>query len=209
MAPSSSRRCSSPNVDLEDCLRDLFGLRRVEGKGDLDFPIEGAGGSVDALTRTLNGNATLTSADGALDRLQCRAVAAPAGAPSAVGRRRLPQRPNALREAQPRAEIATGVASVEDIRIDGAGRAPRASAARASIPTRDVDLNGTAQLVGRAATPGGFELPFVVQGPWDDPIILPDPQSLIRPLGRGGAAARRRQGQQEHGQMRCAPRSSA
>jgi AsmA protein len=31
-----------------------------------------------------------------------------------------------------------------------------------------------------------FELPFVVQGPWDDPILLPDAQSLIR---RSGAAA--------------------
>jgi AsmA protein len=31
-----------------------------------------------------------------------------------------------------------------------------------------------------------FELPFVVQGRWDDPIMLPDAQSLIR---RSGAAA--------------------
>jgi AsmA protein len=23
-------------------------------------------------------------------------------------------------------------------------------------------------------------LPFVVQGPWDDPLIFPDPESLIR-----------------------------
>ena len=30
-----------------------------------------------------------------------------------------------------------------------------------------------------------FELPFVVNGPWDDAIILPDPQSLIK---RSGAA---------------------
>jgi AsmA protein len=30
-----------------------------------------------------------------------------------------------------------------------------------------------------------FELPFMVQGPWDDPIILPDPQSRIQ---RSGAA---------------------
>jgi AsmA protein len=34
--------------------------------------------------------------------------------------------------------------------------------------------------------PPAFELPFVVQGPWDDPIILPDAQILIR---RSGAAA--------------------
>ena len=33
---------------------------------------------------------------------------------------------------------------------------------------------------------GSFELPFVVQGPWDDPIMLPDPQILIR---RSPAAA--------------------
>jgi AsmA protein len=25
-----------------------------------------------------------------------------------------------------------------------------------------------------------FELPFVVQGPWDDPLIFSDPDSLIR-----------------------------
>jgi AsmA protein len=31
-----------------------------------------------------------------------------------------------------------------------------------------------------------FDLPFVVQGPWDDPMMLPDPESLIR---RSGAAA--------------------
>jgi AsmA protein len=31
-----------------------------------------------------------------------------------------------------------------------------------------------------------FELPFVVQGPWDDPIMLPDAQSLI---SRSNAAA--------------------
>ena len=31
-----------------------------------------------------------------------------------------------------------------------------------------------------------FELPFIVQGRWDDPIMLPDAQALIR---RSGAAA--------------------
>ena len=34
--------------------------------------------------------------------------------------------------------------------------------------------------------PPSFEPPFVVQGRWDDPIMLPDAQSLIR---RSGAAA--------------------
>ena len=63
-----------------------------------------------------------------------------------------------------------------------------ALAGQASIPARDLDLKGIASLVSAPATDGRapFELPFVVQGPWDDPLMLPDPEILIR---RSGAAA--------------------
>ena len=54
-----------------------------------------------------------------------------------------------------------------------------------SVPTRDLDLKGVATLAS-SETANEFDLPFVVQGPWDDPIMLPDAQSLIR---RSGAAA--------------------
>jgi AsmA protein len=53
------------------------------------------------------------------------------------------------------------------------------------VPTRDLDLKGVATLIAAANT-DEFDLPFVVQGPWDDPIMLPDAQALIR---RSGAAA--------------------
>ena len=60
----------------------------------------------------------------------------------------------------------------------------------ASIPARELDLKGTASLLSLAANSANaapaFALPFIVQGPWDDPIILPDPQSRIE---RSGAAA--------------------
>ena len=39
---------------------------------------------------------------------------------------------------------------------------------------------------GPAALLPSFELPFMVQGPWDDPIMLPDPEILMQ---RSGAAA--------------------
>ena len=63
-----------------------------------------------------------------------------------------------------------------------------ALAGSASIPARDLDLKGIASLVAALSTDGRapFELPFVVQGPWDDPLMLPDPEILIR---RSGAAA--------------------
>jgi AsmA protein len=57
----------------------------------------------------------------------------------------------------------------------------------ASIPDRELDLKGTAALaVASRAGAQPFGLPFVVQGSWDDPIMLPDAEALIR---RSGAAA--------------------
>ena len=82
--------------------------------------------------------------------------------------------------------IAQGTANVDDVQIEGAN-VRVAVGGSASISGRDLDLKGTATLVGsNASERSQFELPFVVQGPWDDPILLPDAQSLIR---RSGAAA--------------------
>ena len=39
------------DVDLEACLGELFGLRRLEGKGKLALAVEASGDSVLALTR--------------------------------------------------------------------------------------------------------------------------------------------------------------
>ncbi|MGA8963683.1 MAG: AsmA family protein, partial [Pseudolabrys sp.] len=79
-----------------------------------------------------------------------------------------------------------GTVTVEDVKIEGAA-VVLALAGSASIPARELDLKGTAALVA-PPKPGAapFELPFIVQGSWDDPIMLPDPEALIR---RSGAAA--------------------
>ena len=61
-----------------------------------------------------------------------------------------------------------------------------ALAGSASIPERELDLKGTAALTPSRPGAPVFELPFIVQGSWDDPIMLPDPEALIR---RSGAAA--------------------
>ena len=54
------------DVDLETCLGQLFGLHRLEGKGNIAFAVEGSGDSVLGVTRTLSGTANLTGANGAL-----------------------------------------------------------------------------------------------------------------------------------------------
>ena len=76
-------------------------------------------------------------------------------------------------------KFAEGIATAEDVRLEGpAARITLTGAA--SVPAREFDLKGTASLTSLPNAPPGFDLPFVVQGPWDDPLVFPDPESLIR-----------------------------
>jgi AsmA protein len=83
--------------------------------------------------------------------------------------------------------IVQGMVTTDEVRIDGPA-VRLAVAGTASIPTRDLDFKGNASLVSTSGSEGssGFELPFVIQGQWDDPLMLLDTQSLIR---RAPAAA--------------------
>jgi AsmA protein len=174
------------NVELETCLDQLVGLRRIEGKGDMSLTVEGTGDSVLALTRTLNGSANLVGRDGALlgfnveqllRRLERRPLSG--GGEFRTGRTPFDKISVALK-------IVGGKADVEDMKITGP-TVQVALAGAASIPSRELDLTGTAALVAVAkenARP--FELPFIIQGDWDDPIMLPDAEALIR---LSGAAA--------------------
>jgi AsmA protein len=174
------------DVDLESCLGQMFGLHRLEGKGNLSFAVEGNGDSVIGITRTLNGTASLIGEKGALAglnveqllrRLERRPLSG--GGEFRTGRTPFDKITVALK-------IAQGMVTVEDVKIDGSA-VRLALAGSASIPERELDLKGTAVLVStERADATAFELPFIVQGSWDDPIMLPDPEALIR---RSGAAA--------------------
>ena len=75
-------------------------------------------------------------------------------------------------------KFSDGIATTEDVRIESPSTRVTLSGT-ASVPAREYDLKGTASLTSTAGAPG-FDLPFVIQGPWDDPLIFPDPESLIR-----------------------------
>lgn len=174
------------DADLENCLGELFGVRRLEGKGNLAFAIEASGASVLALTRTMNGQATLMAQQGTLvginleqlmRRLERRPLSGTGSNDFRGGRTPFEKLNVALK-------IAQGTAAVQDVRLEGPA-VRLALGGSASIPTRDLDLKGTATLVS-ASDAAGFELPFVVQGRWEDPIMLPDAQILMQ---RSGAAA--------------------
>jgi AsmA protein len=76
-------------------------------------------------------------------------------------------------------KIADGIATTEDVHLEGPA-ARITLTGTTSVPAREYDLKGIASLASAPGAGSGFELPFVVQGPWDDPLIFPDPESLIR-----------------------------
>jgi AsmA protein len=172
------------DVDLGDCFAQLFGLHTLAGHGTLAVNVDGSGNSVMAVTQALNGTASLTAHSGALTGINIEQLL-----------RRLERRPlsgsgdfrsgnTPFDDFAVSLKIDRGTILVEDMHVDGPA-VRLAVGGRASVPTRDLDLKGVATLVANAST-DQFDLPFVVQGPWDDPIMLPDAQSLIR---RSGAAA--------------------
>jgi AsmA protein len=172
------------DVDLESCLSQVFGIRKLEGRGNLALNIEGSGSSVLAVTNTLNGTASLTAHNGALAGINVEQLL-----------RRLERRPlsgngdfrsgrTTFDQLALSLKIDRGEVSVEDMHVTGPA-VRLAVGGQVSVPTRDLDLKGVATLVS-GETANEFDLPFVVQGQWDDPIMLPDAQSLIR---RSNAAA--------------------
>lgn len=176
------------NVDLESCLGELFGTRRLEGKGMLALAVEASGDSILALTHTLSGSATLSAQQGALvgynvEQLLRRLESRPLAARNEFRTGRTP-----FEKLNVSVKVVHGVGQVEEVRLDGAA-VRLGMAGSVSIPARDFDLKGKASLIPAGATadtPADFELPFVVQGPWDNPVMLPDTELLLR---RSGAAA--------------------
>ena len=168
------------DVDLESCLNELFNLRRIEGRGNVTIAVEATGNNVLGLTRTMNGTAQLIGRQGAIVGLNVEQLL-----------RRLERRPlsgtgdfrtgrTPFEKMTMNVKIAQGIATIENGLIEGP-KVRLALGGQASIPGREFDLRGVAALVGSgpAGAPPAFELPFMVQGPWEDPIMLPDTQALI------------------------------
>ena len=168
------------DIDLESCLRELLHFRRLEGRGDLAIELAATGDSVLGLTRTMNGTAALAGWQGALvginlEQLLRRLERRPLSGTGDFRNGRTP-----FEKLGVNLKVTQGTVTVEDVRLEGS-KVRLGLAGSASIPGREFDLRGVAPLTSAASAdaPPPFELPFVVQGPWDDPIMLPDTQALI------------------------------
>ena len=165
------------DVDLQACASELFGVNKLSGRGNLSLALAASGSSPFGLAQSLDGTATLTGHDGAISGFNAEQLL------KRLERRPLSGAGNFRSGSTPytnltiAVKLADGVATAEDVTVEGPARITLTGTA--SVPTREFDLKGVASLTTATAAPA-FELPFVVQGPWDDPLIFPDPDSLIR-----------------------------
>ena len=167
------------DVDLQACASELFGINKLSGRGNLGVSLVASGASPFGLASSIDGSATLTGHDGAISGFNVEQLL-----------KRLERRPlsgggNFRSGSTPYDTLTVsvkfndGVAIAEDIRLESSATRLTLTGT-ASVPTREYDLKGVASLVSAPNAPPGFDLPFVVQGPWDDPLVFPDPESLIR-----------------------------
>src|SRR5206468_10860311 len=167
------------DVDLQACASELFGITKLSGRGNLNVSLVASGSSPFGLAQSLDGTAALTGHDGAISGFNVEQLL-----------KRLERRPlsgggNFRSGTTPydnltiALKFSEGIATAEDVRVEGAGTRVTLTGI-ASVPAREYDLKGVASLTSVPNAPPGFDLPFVIQGPWDDPLIFPDPESLIR-----------------------------
>lgn len=170
------------DVDLQACMDELLGLRRVTGKGALSLALDASGANMYALARSLSGSGLLTGQNGAFLGLDVEGLLRQLDRRPLSGLGRLQGGQTPYRTLNVAVRFDNGVATTEDVTVQGPNMRIRINGT-ASVPDREFDLKGVAALAGEAANAKAepaFELPFVIQGSWDDPLILPVPEALIR-----------------------------
>ncbi len=167
------------DVDLQSCANELFGITQLSGRGNLNVSLVASGSSPFGLAQSLGGTATLTGHDGAISGFNVEQLLKRLERQPLSGGGNLRSGSTPYDKLTIALKFADGIATAEDIHVEGTN-AHLTLTGTASVPAREYDMKGVASL--NAASNGGptFDLPFVVQGPWDDPLIFPDPESLIR-----------------------------
>lgn len=159
-------------VRLLPMLRALAGVERLEGLGALTFDLRGAGGSLDAIVRSLDGSGDLRLTDGAIAGWNLAALArnlSGGGGPEKTD----------FSEIAASFAVRDGALSTTDFRLLGplirvTGEGVMDLGAR----TMDMRLapKAVATLKGQGGKldKAGLAFPLIVSGPWDDLSIRPD-----------------------------------
>lgn len=182
--PVIDAKIDADAVQMLPFLRDLSGVERLEGLGRVRMDVTGAGGSMRALMRSLNGDGQLLFADGALLGFNLAAMMRNIGSAftdPAAGETRKTD----FAELAGSFKIVGGVATNPDLRLlgpllrlSGAGDIDLGAQTLnyRLIPRAVATLEGQ----GGAANASGLAFPLIITGSWSNPSIRPDLEGAIQ-----------------------------
>ncbi len=174
-------------IDSGAVMKEALRSIRVTGEASGQFSFEGSGGSVADIVRSLDGAAQMSFRNGDILGLDLEQAL-----------RRLEKRPLSIitevrsgrtgfDSASVSARLTDGLVDVQEATVSGLG-VQLAVTGTASLIERSLQLRAMARQAGPSAASreNGPQLMLDIKGPWDDPSLVFDRESLIR---RSEAAA--------------------
>jgi AsmA protein len=174
-------------IDSGAVMKEALRSIRITGEASGQFSFEGSGGSVADIVRSLDGAAQMSFRNGDILGLDLEQAL-----------RRLEKRPLSIitevrsgrtgfDSASVSARLTDGVVDVQEATVSGLG-VQLAVSGTASLIERSLHLRAMARQAGPSAASreNGPQLMLDIKGPWDDPSLVFDRESLIR---RSEAAA--------------------
>lgn len=171
-------------IDTGSLTKDVFGQLRMSGEADGQITLNSTGGTIDEIVRSLNGTIETRFRNGDIHGIDLEQAL-----------RRLDKRPLSLltemrtgrtgyESAAVSANLNNGIIELGEALVSGLG-VQLALTGKASVLERKLDMRAIARQTGPTGT-NGPQLMLDIRGPWDEPQIIFDKDSLIR---RSDAAA--------------------
>lgn len=174
--PSMAIDMKMSGVQLAPFLRDASEIDWLEGTGAMTLDVEGTGGSMRQLMRSLNGAASIDFRNGAIVGYNLAAIVRNI---TSLGQDSGGQQKTDFAELGGSFAIRDGVASNNDfhlygplVRLTGAGTIDIGAQTLnyRAVPKAVATLRGQ----GGAGDLAGIAFPLLITGPWEDPSITPD-----------------------------------
>lgn len=183
--PSFAANINLANVNTLPLLRDSSGFDRLEGRLTSAIDVSGAGSSVNAVTRALNGNANVRFNDGAIRGIDVVKLIQNMRSVIQAGYQDNPADRTEFTEMGASFTLSQGVAETQDLRLlgpllrmDGSGRV--------DLGNQTIDMRLNPKVVGSLSGQGGefdvsgLEVPLIVSGPLSQPKVYPDLVKIIQ-----------------------------
>jgi uncharacterized protein involved in outer membrane biogenesis len=167
---------NAERIDLAAALADMSETRRLSGTGFLQLNLDGAGTSLQAISETLKGRASLVIRQGELTGLSLAEIARRADRPLAGLPREMAGGRTAFDNLAIGGPVNDGVLDIAEGLVTGPGFRLTLGGG-VNLARRSYQVRGALSGANPAA-----RLPFELSGPWNQPRLLPDAEAILRRL---------------------------